>query len=60
MNTKTLLSQVVAWKEFGISNAYTLEMSLGGGDFGEDPATQAPIHFTIEVHSLNPLLNPDH
>jgi len=41
-------ARVVVWKEYQIPNSYTLEMSLGGGDFGEDPSVRPPIHFNIE------------
>jgi len=45
---KESAARVVVWREFAIPNSYTLEMSLGGGDFGEDPSVRPPIHFNLE------------
>lgn len=41
-------ARVVVWREFNVPNSYTLEMSLGGGDFGEDCTTRPPIHFSMD------------
>ena len=43
---KESTARVVSWRELAIPNSYTLEMSLGGGDFGQDPAVRPPQHFT--------------
>lgn len=41
-------ARVVVWRDYGVNNSYTLEMSLGGGDFGEDTATRPPFHFSMD------------
>ena len=44
---KESTARVVVWREFSIPNSYTLEMSLGGGDFGgEDPS--ACVHYSVD------------
>jgi len=45
---KESAARVVAWRELAIPNSYTLEMSLGGGDFGHDISVRPPQHFTQE------------
>jgi len=40
-------ARVVVWKETNVTNSYTLEMSLGGGSFGEKDAPDHPLHYEV-------------
>jgi len=42
---KESTARVVAWKELGITNSYTLEASFCGADFGN----YADLHFNTEM-----------